>query len=93
SFSIEMTAIELDGVSIPLANSLVIDMAHNGLRPHSFAIDLTTPGGKDFIRAVLANTTDGVPVSVAATFNGGMRIAMPALLAFAFNHAQLAAGL
>lgn len=91
SFSIEMTAIELDGVSIPLANSLVIDMAHNGLRPHSFAIDLTTPGGKDFIRAVLDNTQHGVPVSVVATFNGGMRFGLPALMSLAFNHERLAA--
>lgn len=93
SFTIEMNSVELDGVTIPLANPLVIDMAHNGIRPHSFAIDLTTPGGKDFIRAVLDNTQDGVPVSLAGHFNGGMRFGLPAIMAVAFNHERLAAGL
>jgi hypothetical protein len=93
SFTLELTAIELDGVSIPLDNALTIGMAHNGIRPHSFAIDLTTPGGKDLIRAILNNTVDGVPVSLGATFNGGMHFSMPALMSFAFNHERLAAGL
>ncbi len=93
NFTLELTAIELDGVSIPLDNPLSIGMAHNGLRPHSFAIDLTTPGGKDLIRAILNNTADGVPVTLGASFDGGMRFTMPVLMSFAFNHEALAAGL
>lgn len=93
TFTLELTAIQLDGVSIPLANTLSIGMGHNGVRPHSFAIDLTTPGGKDLIRAILDNTTDGVPVSVGASFNGGMQLNMPIHMSFAFNHERLAAGL
>jgi hypothetical protein len=92
-FTIEMTAITLDGVSIPLDNAFSIGMAHNGIRPHSFALDLTEPGGQDLIRAILDNTADGVPVSLGATFNGGMHFSMPSMMSFAFNHERLAAGL
>ncbi len=93
SFTLELTAIELDGVSIPLDNPLSIGMAHNGIRPHSFALDLTTPGGKDLIRAILNNTADGVPVTLGASFDGGMRFTMPVLMSFAFNHEALAGAL
>jgi hypothetical protein len=93
SFTLELTAVELDGVSIPLANALTIDMAHNGIRPHSFAIDLTTPGGQDLIRAILDNTQHRVPVTLGATFNGGMHFSMPVMMSFAFDHDRLSAGL
>jgi hypothetical protein len=93
SFTLELTAVKLNGVSIPLENAFSIGMAHNGIRPHSIALDLTTPGGKDLIRAILANTEDRVPVTLGAIFNGGMEIDMPVLMAFAFDHEALAAGL
>lgn len=93
SFAVELTAIELDGVSIPLDNSLTIDMAHNGMRPHSYAIDLTTPGGQDLVHAILNNTEDGVPVEVGATFSGGMHFSLPVIISLAFDHERLAAAL
>ena len=93
SFTIDMNAIEIDGVSIPLNNTLSIAMSHNGIRPYGFAIDLTTPGGKEFIQALLDNTTDGVGVSLGAMFDGGMHFTMPLLMKFAFNHERLAAAL
>ncbi|NIN48508.1 MAG: hypothetical protein GTN62_00095 [Gemmatimonadales bacterium] len=88
-FSIEMTSIELNGISYELGSPLSIDMAHNGLRPMSFAMDLTTPGGKALIQAILENTNHGEPVTLAANFSGGMRVALPVIMAVAFNHDRL----
>lgn len=93
SFTVDMTAVELDGLVYPLNNPLTIELAHNGIRPHSIAIDVTTPGGKDFIQTVLAHTQDGVPVSIAGHFNGGMRFALPAIMSMVFDHEQLAEAL
>lgn len=93
SFTLELTAVKLDGTSIPLENSVTIEASHNGIRPHSIAIDLTTPGGQELIQAILDNTQHGVPVSVGASFAGGMQVDLPSITVFAFDHDVLSAAL
>src|SRR6266581_2540467 len=70
SFTLNVNAIELNGVRVDLTNTLSIAAAQNGERPINYAIDMSSPGGKDLIRAILNNTASGQPVTVAVRGEG-----------------------
>ncbi len=89
SFTLNVNAIELNGVRVDLTNTLSIAAAQNGERPINYAIDMSSPGGKDLIRAILNNTASGQPVTVALDFAGGMRVALPVFMTMSFNHDAL----
>ncbi len=89
SFTLELKAIELNGVRVDLTNTLSIGASQNGERPISYAIDMGSPGGKDLIRAILNNTASGQPVTVALDFAGDMRVALPVFMTLSFNHDAL----
>ncbi len=85
-FSMTVTSVELDGKVIDLANDFGFAAQANDMRPREAVFDLTTPGGQELMRAVLDNTQDGVPVSIAVNFDGGLRAAAPVAARIAFNH-------
>jgi hypothetical protein len=88
-FTMAVTSVELDGRAVPLANQFSFPVAANSIRPRNAAFDLTTPGGQELIRAILNNTVNKQPVSIAINFDGGMRIALPVAGRIAFNHDAL----
>src|SRR5881396_3747572 len=76
SFTLQVTQLTLNGTPVTLTNALSISATQNGVRPTSAAVDFTTPGGQEVLRALL-NTPAGQPVSISATFAGGMSLNMP----------------
>jgi len=82
---------QTSGLATPvtLTNALSISATQNGVRPTSAAVDFTTPGGQEVLRALL-NTPAGQPVSISATFAGGMSLTMPVHMSVAVNHDVLA---
>jgi len=89
SFTLNVTQLTLNGTPVTLTNALKISARQNGVRPTAAAIDFTTPGGQEVLRALL-NTTAGQPVSISATFAGGMSLSMPVHMSVAVNHDVLA---
>lgn len=88
-FTAELNGITIDGVNVPLANVVTINAKANGVRPIYVSVDLTQPGGRDLIQAILANTQDGVPVSLGFSFAGGMTLGTPGNAKAAFDHTAL----
>lgn len=90
-FTAELTSITLNGVNVPLAQSVSIGAFANtvGGRPTRLTLDLTQPGGKALIQAILNNTQNGVPATVTLNFNGGMSISVPSQYKVLFNHDAL----
>jgi len=88
-FTAELNGITLNGVSVPLAQPLAIGAVATSLRPGRLSVDLTQPAGKALIRSILDHTSNGVPVSVGLSFNGGMAINLPSQFKVAFNHDAL----
>ncbi|HEX6898934.1 MAG TPA: hypothetical protein VF789_04440 [Thermoanaerobaculia bacterium] len=88
-FTAELTGLVINGVEAPLPRAVSIHSKANGLRPHSLSIDLTQPGGRELIQAILNRTPDDVPVSVGLRFSGGMKIDVPSHIRVAFNHQAL----
>ena len=89
SFTLKVTNLTLNGTPVTLTNALSISAMQNGVRPTSAAVDFTTPGGQEVLRALL-NTPAGQPVSISATFAGGMSLTMPVHMSVAVNHDVLA---
>jgi len=88
-FTLEATSVTINGTRIDLSNAAVIDMQANGVRPVSVAIDLSSAGGQELIKAILNNTTDKQVVALGFGFLGGMAIDVPHGQKIAFNHDQL----
>ena len=88
-FTLELTGITLGGVNVPLSSPLSINAKANGVRPMQFRIDLSQAGGDALIQAILANTSNRVPVSVGLQFDGGMSLDLPGQTTLAFNHDAL----
>lgn len=88
-FTLELTGIKLGGVTVPLSSPLSIEARANGTRPIQLAIDLSQPGGDALIQAILANTSNRVPVSVGLQFDGGMSLDLPSHTTWAFYHDAL----
>lgn len=89
SFTLELTSITLNGATVPIATPFSISVTHNGVRTISQALDLSSPGGQAFLRAILANTTSGQGYHVGLGFNGGLQINTPVFMQVAFNHNSL----
>lgn len=85
SFTMEVTSITLNGTMIPLSG-VSLDMAHNGLRPTTMALDGSQPGVEELLQGILANTTHGVGVTVGLGFDGGLALNLPAYMTLAFDH-------
>lgn len=88
-FTMELTGITLGGVNVPLSSPLSIEARANGTRPMQFSIDMSQAGGASLIQAILANTSNRVPISVGLQFDGGMSLDLPSHTTLAFNHDAL----
>ena len=88
-FTVQLTSVQVNGSTVPLTNAVSMNITHNGLRPINMAVDLSSPGGQELIRALLANTPDRQPVRLGVGFGGGMAFSIPASVTVAFNHASL----
>jgi len=88
-FTLELTAITLGGVNVPLSSPLSIEARSNGTRPMQFSIDMSQAGGASLIQGILANTSNRVPVPVVMQFDGGMSLSLPSHTTLAFNHDAL----
>lgn len=88
-FTMELNGLVVNGTSVPLARTVSIGATSNGLRPARLSFDLTQPGGRDLIQAILNNTSNRVPVTLGLSFAGGMRVDLPAQVKVAFNHDAL----
>ena len=88
-FSAEVAAVTVNGTRVDLPNPMGIALARNNMRVINYTLDLTTPGGKDFIRALLANTESGRSARLTLEFTGGLTIRTPSTMVMAFNHDAL----
>lgn len=88
-FTLEATSVTFGSNRVDLANAVVVDMQANGVRPVSIAVDLSSAGGQELIRAILNNTTDKQVVALRFGFRGGMEIPVPIGEKIVFNHEQL----
>lgn len=93
SFTMQLTSVTVNGVTIPLTNAVNLDVSHNGLRPINMAVDGSTPGAQELIRALLNNTPDGESVTLGVGFDGGLSFALPSGMTVAVNHTALQAAL
>jgi len=93
SFTMQLTSVTVNGVTIPLTNAVNLDVRHNGLRPINMAVDGSTPGAQELIRALLNNTPDGESVTLGVGFDGGLSFSLPSGMTVAVNHAALQAAL
>jgi hypothetical protein len=91
SFTAEIAAVTVNGTRVPLSQVITLGFVRNDFRPINVTIDLTGAGGKDFIRALLANTTDGAPATLSFHLDGGLTISVPSSWILAFNHEALQA--
>jgi len=89
TFTAEIVGLTINGNTVMLSNASSLAIARNSLRPINFTLDLSTPGGKEIIQAILANTENLTPSKVALHFNGGLTFRMPASMVIAFNHDAL----
>jgi hypothetical protein len=89
SFTAEVVSLTINGNSVPLSSAVSISLTRNNLRPINWTLDMSTPGGKEMIQALLANTEDGRPATLALHFDGGMTFAVPSSMILGFNHAAL----
>lgn len=88
-FTAELTGIGLGEADATLSEPVSIGATSNGVRPGRLQVDLTGPGGRELIQAILDNTVDGALVAVRLDFAGGMSIRLPNDTKAAFNHAAL----
>ena len=88
-FTAELNGLQLGGTSVSLPQVVSIAATSNGTRPTRISVDLTQPGGRELVQALLANTQDGVPVSVGLRFAGGMSLDLPSRWKVIFNHDAL----
>ena len=89
TFSMNVTAVDINGVHTDLVNPASAGLNQNGFRMYGMSFDATSAGAKELIQAVLNSTQDGAPANVSVTFGGGLRMTQPANVSVAFNHAVL----
>jgi hypothetical protein len=89
SFTAEITGLTINGTSVTLNSPTSLALSRNDLRPINWTIDLSTPGGKEIIAALLANTEHAQPASIALHFDGGMTFRVPSAMTIGFNHDAL----
>lgn len=88
----ELKSIELNGNTIILQRPFSATVTPSSLRAGRPVLDLTTERGQELIKAILANTKDGEPVTVAGTLTTEekeVRLEAPASVRLIFNHAAL----
>ena len=88
-FTAELNGIVINGSTLPLSQAVSIRATSNGTRPVRFSVNLTQPGGKGLVQAIVNNTQDGVPVSVGLRFNGGMAVDLPSRIKVLFDRQAL----
>jgi hypothetical protein len=88
-FTAELNGVVINGTTIPLSQAISIGITSNGTRPTRISVDLTQPGGKGLIQALLNNTQNGVPVSIGLQFAGGMAVDLPSRVKATFDHDAL----
>ncbi len=93
TFSVALTSITVNGTPITLTNAFTMNVGRNSLRPINLAMDFSSPGGQEVLRALLNNTAHRTPATLSFGFDGGMTFALPGNLTAAFDHDALARGL
>lgn len=88
AFTMDVTALRIDGVSIPVT-TLPIGATTNGVRPIQFSIE-NGPGVQSAIQAILDHTQDGQPVTLGLEMAGGLSVNLPSTMKVSFNHPGLA---
>jgi hypothetical protein len=88
SFTAEVVQVTVNGNAVAIA-PMSIAFTRNSLRPINYTFDLTTPGAKDFLRALLANTESGRPATLSLHFDGGMTFNFPSSMILTFNHSEI----
>jgi hypothetical protein len=88
SFTAEVVQATVNGNAVAIT-PMSIAFTRNNLRPINMTFDLTTPGGREFLQALLANTENGQPATLSLRFEGGMTFNFPASMILTFNHAEL----
>jgi len=88
-FTIEATSITIDGNKVNFSTAAVIDVQANSVRPINMAIDVSSAGGQELVKALLNNTQNMQRATISAGFLGGMTLDVPAAANVAFNHDQL----
>jgi hypothetical protein len=89
SFAMNVTKVTLNGTEVELSNPAAFSAGRNDFRVINGAIDLSSPGVQSLIQAILSNTQDEVPATVALEFEGGLRLGQPGIVRIAFNHDAL----
>jgi hypothetical protein len=89
SFTAEIVGLTINGANVTLGNPTSLALTRNDLRPITWALDLSTPGGKEIIQALLANTEDGQPATLTLHFDGGLTFRVPSAMTLGFNHEAL----
>jgi hypothetical protein len=89
TFTAEIIGLTINGNSVTLNSPTSIALTRNNLRPINWTIDLSTPGGKEIIAALLANTAHARPATLALHFDGGMTFRVPSAMTLGFNHDAL----
>jgi hypothetical protein len=89
SFTAEIVGLTVNGVTVNLNSPTSIALSRNDLRPINWTLDLSTPGGKEMIAALLANTAHAQPATLALHFDGGMTFRVPSSMILGFNHDAL----
>jgi len=88
-FTIEATSITVNGKVVDLSNAAVVDLQANSARPINGAFDLTSAGGQEIVKALLANTEHMQRAELSARFAGGMALDAPVYANIAFDHDEL----
>jgi hypothetical protein len=89
SFTAEITGLTINGASVTLSSPVSLGLSRNDLRPINWTLDLSTPGGKEMIQALLSNTEDARPAALSIHFDGGMTFRVPSAMTLGFNHEAL----
>jgi hypothetical protein len=89
-FTMSVTSVTINGTTTNLNNPAAAGLSQNGIRAFGGNVDLTSPGGKELINAILNSTTDKAPVTnMTVTFSGGLTVTQPANVSVAFDHQVL----
>jgi len=88
-FTAEVNGVVINGVNFPVSPVASLGASATPNRPARFSIDVSQPGSKALIQAILSHTSNRVPVSVGFRFNGGMSVDLPSRIKVSFDHASL----
>ena len=89
NFRADLTGVTVNGSRVDFASAMPFALGRNSLRVTNYTLDFTTPGGKELIRAVLANSESGARSTVTLHFAGGMNFTVPSSMILTFNHEAL----